>query len=87
MRMSVNDAHQLQAMGLQAGKDLFMVATRVHDDGLFADRVADDCAVALQRADGEGFADELWLCNVHGKSSEVRVMPETITLHNRNWPR
>ncbi|MNI90342.1 hypothetical protein D3C73_1478550 [compost metagenome] len=58
VRMGVDDAHQGQAVGLQAGEDLVRVTTRVDDDGLFGKRVADQGAVALQRPDGEGFADE-----------------------------
>jgi hypothetical protein len=45
-----------------------MIATRVYDDRFFADRIADDGAVALQRTDGEGFADQGGACNGHGKS-------------------
>ncbi|MOA68283.1 hypothetical protein D3C78_1958280 [compost metagenome] len=58
MRMGVDDADQGQAVGLQAGEDLLRVATWIDDDGLLAEWVADQRAVALQRADGEGFADE-----------------------------
>lgn len=39
--MGVDDAHQGQAMMLQAGEDLLLVPARVDDDGLFAERVAD----------------------------------------------
>ena len=45
-----------------------MIATRIDDDGLFRDRIADDRAVALERADGEGFADQLGFGGVHGGS-------------------
>ena len=58
VRVSVDDAHQGQAMMLQAGEDLLLVPARVDDDGVLADRVTDQGAVALQGADGEGFADE-----------------------------
>ncbi|MNV72513.1 hypothetical protein D3C71_1656100 [compost metagenome] len=58
VRMGVDDADQGQAVGLQAGEDLLRVATWIDDDGLLAEWVADQRAVALQRADGEGFADE-----------------------------
>jgi len=58
VRVGVDDAHQGQAVGLQAGEDLVRVAAWVDDDGFFAERVADQGAVALQRAYGEGFADE-----------------------------
>ncbi|MDT4875186.1 hypothetical protein FQZ97_1105350 [compost metagenome] len=54
--MGVDDADQLQAMGLQASEDQLGVATRVHHYGLLADRITDQGAVALQRADGEGFS-------------------------------
>ncbi|MNX78075.1 hypothetical protein D3C86_1096440 [compost metagenome] len=45
-----------------------MIATRIDDDGLFRYRIADDRAVALQRADGEGFADKRRFDSVHGCS-------------------
>jgi hypothetical protein len=41
-----------------AGVDQFVIAARINDDGLFRHRIADDRAVALQRADGESFANE-----------------------------
>ncbi len=56
--MGVNDADDLQAQGIKPSEDQFMIAPRIDHDRLFADRIADDRAVALQRADGEGFADE-----------------------------
>ncbi|MNJ67433.1 hypothetical protein D3C77_636050 [compost metagenome] len=71
VRMGVDDAHHLQAMRVQAGEDLLMVTTRIDDDGLFADRVADDGAIALQRADGEGFADERGFSGFHGGSLTI----------------
>ncbi|MCY1412419.1 hypothetical protein D9M71_278230 [compost metagenome] len=58
VRMGVDDAHQRQAVGLQACQDLVRVTARVDDDGLFGQRVADQRAIALQGAYGEGFADE-----------------------------
>jgi hypothetical protein len=45
-----------------------VIAARVDDDGFFGDGVADDGAIALQRADGEGFADERWDWDSHEKS-------------------
>ncbi|MNC72856.1 hypothetical protein D3C75_1239700 [compost metagenome] len=54
--MGMDDAHYLQAMGIQTGQDLLMVTARIDDDGFLADRVANNGAVALQRADGEGFS-------------------------------
>ena len=58
VRMGVNDADHFQAQGIEPSQDQLMIATRVDDNGLFRYRIADDRAVALQRADGEGFADE-----------------------------
>jgi hypothetical protein len=55
-------------MGIEARHDQVRVAAWVDDDGFLGDRIADDRAVALQRADGEGFADERWGWNGHGKS-------------------
>ncbi|MNR07690.1 hypothetical protein D3C85_1238200 [compost metagenome] len=78
VRVGMDDAHHFQAMGVQAGEDLLRVATRVDDEGLFADRVADDGAVALQRADGEGFADQGGFCRVH-RSNPVEQMTECRT--------
>ncbi|MNU11802.1 hypothetical protein D3C72_2599440 [compost metagenome] len=54
----MDDAHQRQAVDLQASKDLVHITTRVHDNGFLGQGVADQRAVALQGADGEGFADE-----------------------------
>lgn len=48
--MGVDDADQLQPMGLQPRQDQLMVAARIDDDGLPADRIADQGAVALPRA-------------------------------------
>ena len=59
MRVGVDDADDFQAMRVETRHDQVWVATRVDDDGFFGDRVTDDRAVALQRANGEGFADEL----------------------------
>ncbi|MNZ35087.1 hypothetical protein D3C78_524770 [compost metagenome] len=56
VRMGVDDADQLQAVRLQPRHDQLGIAARVDDDGLLRHRVADDRAVALQRADGEGFS-------------------------------
>ncbi|MNS63086.1 hypothetical protein D3C72_961720 [compost metagenome] len=58
VRMGVNDADHFQPQGVETRQDQLMIATRIDDDGLFRYRIADDRAVALQRADGEGFADE-----------------------------
>lgn len=41
VRVGVDDAHQRQPVGLQAGQDLVRVTARVDDDGLFGQRVAD----------------------------------------------
>jgi hypothetical protein len=54
--MGMNDADQLQAQGIEPRDDLFVIATRINHNGLFGDRIADDRAVALQRANGEGFS-------------------------------
>ncbi|MNV15765.1 hypothetical protein D3C71_1064990 [compost metagenome] len=56
--VGVNDADHFQPQGIETRQDQLMIATRIDDDGLFRYRIADDRAVALQRADGEGFADE-----------------------------
>jgi len=44
-------------VGVETGHDQVGVAARVDDDGLLGNGVADDGAVALQRADGEGLTD------------------------------
>lgn len=62
MRVGVDDADHFQTVGIEARHDQIGVAARIDDDGFFSDRVADDRAVALQRADGEGFADERVFC-------------------------
>ncbi|MNE49302.1 hypothetical protein D3C80_1438100 [compost metagenome] len=58
VRVCMDDAHQRQAVGLQARQDLLRVTAWVDDDGFLGQRVADQRAVALQGADREGFADE-----------------------------
>jgi len=63
--MSVNDADHLQPQGIEPSHDQVGIAPRIDDYGLFGQRVADDRAVALQRADGEGFADDCGFCAVH----------------------
>ncbi|MNX68357.1 hypothetical protein D3C86_995290 [compost metagenome] len=65
VRVGVDDADHFQTEGIEASEDQFMIATRIDDDGLFRDRIANDRAVALQRADGEGFADEGGLLGHH----------------------
>ncbi|MNV84553.1 hypothetical protein D3C71_1784330 [compost metagenome] len=55
--VGVNDADHLEAMGLQARHDQLRIAARIDHNGLLGHGVADDRAVALQRPDGEGFAD------------------------------
>ena len=69
--MGVNDADHLQAQCVEPREDQFVITARIDHDGLFGDRVADDRAVALQRADGEGFADKQGLCGFHGCSCKV----------------
>ena len=54
--MGVDNAHHLQAQRIKARQDQLVIATGVDHDGFFSDRVANDGAVALQRADGEGFS-------------------------------
>jgi hypothetical protein len=39
--------------GAAGGQDLLLVTARVDDDGFFAERVADQRAVALQGANGK----------------------------------
>lgn len=55
--MGVDDAHDLQPVGIQARHDQIGVATRIDHDGLLRQRVTDDGAVALQRPDGKGLAN------------------------------
>ena len=54
--MGVDNAHHLQAQRIKARQNQLVIAAGVDDDGFFSDRVANDGAVALQRADGEGFS-------------------------------
>ena len=59
----------IQAMGLKARHDQIGIAARIDHYGLFRQRVADDGAVALQGADGEGFTDQSGRGVVHRMSS------------------
>lgn len=61
MGVGVDDANDFQTMGVEARHDQVRVASGIDDDGFFAEGVADDGAVALERADGECFADEYWV--------------------------
>ena len=65
VRMGMDDTDQLQTVSIKARDNLLMVAARVDNDGLLGNRVADQGAVALQRADGEGFADQCGICGFH----------------------
>jgi hypothetical protein len=47
VRVGVDNADHLQAQGVEAREDQFVIAARVDDDGFFGDGVADDCAIAL----------------------------------------
>ena len=58
MGVRVDDAHHLEPMLIQTRHDQLGIAARIDDDGLFRHRIADDRAVALQRADGECFTDQ-----------------------------
>ncbi|MNE82557.1 hypothetical protein D3C80_1792870 [compost metagenome] len=53
-------------MRFQPRHDQLGIAARVDDDGLLRHRVADDRAVALQGADGEGFSNDGGLLGLHG---------------------
>ncbi|MNI68754.1 hypothetical protein D3C73_1244650 [compost metagenome] len=87
VRMGVNDADHLQAQGIEPSEDQFVIATRVDHDGLFGDRVADDRAVALQRADREGFADQRRFGSVHGCSwKKWMAYSRTARRHRRCHP-
>jgi hypothetical protein len=57
-----------------------MIATRIDDDGLFRYRIADDRAVALQRADGEGFANEGGLLGHRRGLLDKRGMSDFLTI-------
>ncbi|MNF47428.1 hypothetical protein D3C84_286300 [compost metagenome] len=72
MGMGMNDAHHLQAVLVQARHDQLRIAARIDDDGLLGQRVADDGAVALQRPDGKGFADQGGLGGHRTGSERVR---------------
>ena len=58
MGMGVDDADQLQPQLVEPIEDQLMITARVHHDGLFCDGITDDGAVALHRADREGFTDQ-----------------------------
>jgi hypothetical protein len=73
MRVGVNNADDFQAMRIKARHDQVRITTRVDDDGFFADRVADDGAVALERADGKGFADERCVRGLHGFDPDAKA--------------
>ena len=64
--MGMDDAHHLQTQLVEAVENQLMIATGIDHDSLLGDGVADDGAVALQRADGKGFADQAGLGGVHG---------------------
>ena len=64
--MGVDNAHHLQAQRIKARQDQLVIAAGVDYDGFFSDRVANDGAVALQRPDGEGFANQRLFFNSHG---------------------
>lgn len=72
MGVGVNNADHFQAQRIEARQDQLMVAARVDDDGFFGDGVADDRAVALQRAYRERFADQRGRLNIHGYSCKFK---------------
>ena len=74
MRMRMDDAHYLQTQLLQPRQNQLMIATRIHHNGFFSHRITDDRAVALQRPDGEGFADEGGFC-AHGSGFQICLKP------------
>src|SRR5690606_14885016 len=59
MRVGMDDADHLQPQGLQARHDQLRIAARVDQHRLASQWITDDRAVALQGADGEGFADDI----------------------------
>src|SRR5690606_365552 len=66
MSMGMDDAHHLQAELIETVQYQLMIAARIDYDGFLGDGVADDGAVALQRTDGKGFADQGRLGGFHG---------------------
>src|SRR5690606_8561305 len=56
--MGMNDADDLQPQRVQPRQDQLGVAARIDHNGVTSQRIADDRAVALQRADGKGFTNQ-----------------------------
>ncbi|MCY1177432.1 hypothetical protein D9M73_177420 [compost metagenome] len=78
--VGVNDADHFQPQSVEPRQDQLMIATWIDDDGLFRYRIADDRAVALQRADGEGFANEGGLLGHRRGLLDKRGMSDFLTI-------
>ena len=58
VRVRDDDLFDREVVARKHGEDARNVAARIDDDGLARGLIAKDGAVALQQADGEGFADQ-----------------------------
>ena len=59
-----DDLFDLQIVFADQGEDVFDFVTGVDDHGFVGGFVADDGAVALQRADGEDFVDHFYIVDM-----------------------
>jgi len=76
------DLLELEAEGVESAGDAAYLVAGVDDDGFAGFFVAQDGAVALQRADGEGFEDHGFiLCRWEGRPCNHTAQPPTGIRH------
>ena len=73
------DLFELEAEGGEAAMDARDLVSWIDDDGFSRSFIAEQCAVALERADGEGLEDHGFIVRAPGRVGVARIESSNAT--------